>query len=82
MAAPTYVKASTGTTDASGAWSHTGMTPAAAGNIIILQVLVDGTTAGIPTVTSVTNILEAGRHRRQHDGLHHRLLECREPDRS
>ena len=56
MAAPTYVNAGAGSTDASGAWSHTGPAPASIGNLLICQVLVDGTTAGTPTITSTTNI--------------------------
>ncbi len=57
MARPSYVNASTGATDATGAWSHTSAVPASAGNVYILQVLQDGTAAGAnqPTVTSVTN---------------------------
>jgi hypothetical protein len=54
--AVTYVNASTGAADAGGAFTATGMAPAAAGNIIILQVLQDGTTDSAVTQTSATNI--------------------------
>jgi hypothetical protein len=56
MAAPTFVAASTGSTDATGAWAHTCAAPAAAGNLLVLQVLADGTNASVPTVTSATNM--------------------------
>lgn len=57
MAAPTFVAASTGATDATGAWSHTGATPGAAGRIMIFQLLNDGnTTLPDPVFTSATNI--------------------------
>src|SRR3989344_9330150 len=55
MAAPTYITASTGTTDAGGAWSHTAAAPGAAGRILLVQVVQDGTSADSPTITSVTN---------------------------
>lgn len=55
MAAPSYITASTGSTDASGAWTHTSAAPGAAGRVLIVQVLQDGTNAGIPNITSVTN---------------------------
>jgi len=55
MAAPTYITASTGTTDAGGAWSHTSAVPSAAGNIYIVQVVQDGTGANTISVDSVTN---------------------------
>jgi hypothetical protein len=51
---PSYVNASTGTTDATGAWTHTSAAPAAAGNILIVQALQDGTAADV-SITSVTN---------------------------
>ncbi|HBB36507.1 MAG TPA: hypothetical protein DEB07_03495 [Candidatus Moranbacteria bacterium] len=51
-----YVNASTPETDAGGAFTVTGMAPAAAGNIIILQVIQDGTTDGAVTFASATNI--------------------------
>jgi hypothetical protein len=54
MAAPTFVTASTGATDATGAWTATSSAPGAAGRILILHVLQDGTAAS-PTVTSITN---------------------------
>jgi hypothetical protein len=56
MAAPVFVNASAGATDAGGAWAATGMAPGAAGRLIILHVLQDGTSAGQVTVTSGTNI--------------------------
>jgi hypothetical protein len=43
-------------TDAGGAWTATGMSPLAAGNVIILQVLQDGNTDGAVTLDSATNI--------------------------
>jgi len=52
---PTPVQASTGTTDAMGAWSHTAAAPDQAGNVYIVQVLQDGTNATRPSITSVTN---------------------------
>lgn len=54
MAAPTFVAASAGTTDATGAWTHTSAAPGAAGRILIVQALQDGTAADI-SITSVTN---------------------------
>lgn len=56
MAAPTFVTASTGATDAGGAFTATGAAPGAAGRIIILHVFQDGTTDGAVTFTSATNI--------------------------
>lgn len=56
MAAPTYVTASAGTIDISGAWTATGPAPGAAGRIVILQVVQDGTSDGSVTFTSATNI--------------------------
>jgi len=55
MAAPTYVKASTGSTDAGGAWTHTCAAPAASGRLMILQVIQTVVT-GTVTVSSVTNM--------------------------
>lgn len=55
MAAPTYVTASTGSTDAGGAWSHTSAAPTAAGNVYIVQVVQDGTGADTIGISSVTN---------------------------
>lgn len=55
MAAPAYVTASTGSTDAGGAWSHTSAAPSAAGNVYIVQVVQDGTAASTISVDSVTN---------------------------
>lgn len=54
MAAPTYVTASTGTTDATGPWAHTSAAPGAAGRVLLVQALQDGTAADI-SITSVTN---------------------------
>lgn len=48
------MKASTGSTDATGAWSHTSAAPTAAGNVYIVQALQDGTAADI-AIDSVTN---------------------------
>ena len=55
MAAPTYVTASTGTTDSTGAWTHTCAAPGAAGRLILVQVFQDGTGTS-HTVTGATNI--------------------------
>jgi hypothetical protein len=55
MAAPTYIAASTGATSASGNWTATCHAPGAAGRVLILQVLQDGT-ATSPAFTSATNI--------------------------
>lgn len=54
MAAPSYVRASTGTTDATGAWTHTSAAPSAAGRVLLVQVLQDGTAANV-AIDSVTN---------------------------
>ncbi len=51
-----YITASTGATDAGGAFTATGSAPGAAGRIIILQIVQDGTTDGAVTFTSATNI--------------------------
>jgi hypothetical protein len=55
MAAPSFVKASTGATDAGGAWTATGAIASAVGNVIIAQVLQDGNTATI-AITGASNI--------------------------
>lgn len=55
MAAPVYVTASTGSTDAGGAWTHTAAAPGAAGRVLIVQVVQDGTGANTISVDSVTN---------------------------
>jgi len=57
MAAPTYVTASTGSTDPSGSWTHTAAAPTAAGNVLIVQLEQDGDSTGSagPSITSVTN---------------------------
>lgn len=54
MAIPAFVTASTGTTDATGAWTHTSTAPGEAGRILLVHLLQDGTNAA-PTITSVTN---------------------------
>ena len=46
MAAPTFVQAGTGVTDAGGAFSVSGSASAAGGNVLICQVLQDGSTSG------------------------------------
>jgi hypothetical protein len=56
VAAPSFIAASTGLTDATGAFVATGHAPGAAGRIIVFQVLQDGATAGAVTFTSATNI--------------------------
>lgn len=56
MSAPTFIAASTGATDAAGAWTATCHAPGAAGRIIIFQQLHDGTTADA-AITSTTNIV-------------------------
>lgn len=60
MAAPTFVSASAGTTDATGPWTHTGPAPGATGRIVIVHLLQDGTNAGVPAITSVTNAANIG----------------------
>lgn len=56
MAAPAFVAASTGATDATGGWTATCHAPGAADRIIVLQFLADGTNASYPTISSTTNI--------------------------
>lgn len=56
MAAPSFVAASTGSTDAGGAWTATCHAPGAAGRLIILQVFQDGNTGNAVSFTSATNI--------------------------
>ena len=52
-----FVTASAGATDAGGTWSYTTTAPGAAGNLIIVQVLQDGTSANNAiTITSATNV--------------------------
>jgi hypothetical protein len=53
MAAPSLSQLSTGSTDAGGAWSHTGNTTGDS-RLIILQVLQDGSTAGAVALTGAT----------------------------
>jgi hypothetical protein len=64
LAAPSFIAASTGTTDTGGAWSHTTAAPGAAGRLIIVHVLQDGNAAGgvavsISSATNVTNLAGA-----------------------
>lgn len=56
MAAPVWIVASPGATDAAGAWSYTVNAPGAAGRVIIVQVVQDGTTNGAVTFTGASNI--------------------------
>lgn len=56
MAAPRFIAASTGATDAGGAWSYTCAAPGAAGRLIIVQALQDGVTVQSVAVTAGTNI--------------------------
>lgn len=56
MAAPSFVAAGTGSTDAGGAWTHTCVTPAAAGNLIIVQILQDGGSSAVLSSVVGTNI--------------------------
>ena len=52
-----FVQASAGATDAGGAWTYTTSAPTAAGNLILVQVLQDGTSANTAiTITSATNV--------------------------
>ena len=51
-----FVTASAGAVDTTGAWTATGSAPTAVGNIIILHAVQDGTTDGSLTFTSATNI--------------------------
>lgn len=53
MAAPTFVTASTGATDAGGNWSFTGAVASAVGNILLIQILQDGTTDSAVTMTGI-----------------------------
>lgn len=55
MAAPSFVQASTGATDATGAFTFTGVA-GTAGNVVILQILIDGTGAISWGTLSATNI--------------------------
>lgn len=52
---PSLVSTSTGSTDATGAWTHVSNAPLAIGNVYIVHLLQDGTNAGVPDITSVTN---------------------------
>jgi hypothetical protein len=56
MAAPSYVDAGTGATDAGGAWSYTCQASTAAGRVFIVHILQDGTTFSAVAVTGATNI--------------------------
>lgn len=52
-----FVKATAGETDATGPWSYTITAPAAAGNLIIVQVFQDATSANNAiSITSATNV--------------------------
>lgn len=55
MAAPSFIDASTGATDAGGAWAFTCQASAAAGNLFIVNILIDGATA-VVNITGATNI--------------------------
>jgi hypothetical protein len=55
MAASSFITASAGTTDAMGAWSHTSAAPGAAGRLLMVHLVQDGTNATRPSITSVTN---------------------------
>jgi len=56
-----FVKATAGATDATGAWTYTVDAPAAAGNLIIVQVLQDAVSAtSAITITSATNVENLG----------------------
>lgn len=57
MAAPTFVDAGTGATDAGGAWTYTCQASGAAGRVFIVQILQDGTTSGAFTQDSASNIV-------------------------
>lgn len=54
--APIFLDAAAGAIDIAGAWSYTCQAPQQANNLIIVQLLQDGTTAGAVTVTGATNI--------------------------
>lgn len=56
MTIPTFVTASTGATDAGGAWTCTGSIASAVGNTIVLHVVQDGAGVLEVTLTSGTNI--------------------------
>lgn len=56
MAAPAFVQASTGATDATGAFTFTGVATGTIGHIVVVQILVDGTGAISWGTISGTNI--------------------------
>lgn len=57
MAAPTFVAASTGDTDATGVWTATCHAPGAAGRLILFHVFQDATTGvSATTFTNIENI--------------------------
>lgn len=56
MTAPTFDSAGAGATDAGGVWAYTVTGGIAAGRVIIVQILQDGTTNGAVTVTGASNI--------------------------
>ena len=56
MAAPNLVSGGIGVTDAGGAWTYTCGNPVAAGRVVVVQILQDGTTTGALTSIVGTNI--------------------------
>lgn len=56
MAAPVFVQASTGSTDATGGWQHI-YNSSGTGNLLVLQVLQDGATSGAITITTGSDFL-------------------------
>lgn len=56
MAAPIFVDAGTGATDAGGAWAYTCQASGAAGRVFVVQILQDGTSTGVVAVTGASNI--------------------------
>ncbi len=57
MTIPTWTLASTGTTDAGGAWAHAGVNSTIAGRIAVLHIFQDGSASGTVTLTG----MDAGR---------------------
>lgn len=56
MTVPSYVDASTGATDAAGAWTFTCQAAAATGRVFVIHIVQDGSTAAATAVTGTTNI--------------------------
>lgn len=58
MAAPTFIDAATGATDAGGPWTYNCQVPTAVGTLFIIQVLTDGTgiTGQVASCTNVENL--------------------------